>query len=38
VFDRFWELIKNRDNFVRIHESSSKDKNSTLNGGKIAQA
>lgn len=38
VFDRFWELIKNRDNFVRRHESSSMDKNSTLNGGKIAQA
>jgi carbamoyl-phosphate synthase small subunit len=38
VFDRFWELIKNRDNFVRRHESSSTDKNSTLNGGKIAQA
>ena len=38
VFDRFWELIKNRDNFVRRHESSSLDKNSTLNGGKIAQA
>jgi carbamoyl-phosphate synthase small subunit len=37
VFDRFWELIKNRDNFVRGHESSSMDKNSTLNGGKIAQ-
>lgn len=38
VFDRFWELIKNRDNFVRRHESSNMDKNSTLNGGKIAQA
>lgn len=38
VFDRFWELIKNRDNFVRRNESSSTDKNSTLNGGKIAQA
>lgn len=37
VFDRFWELIKNRDNLGR-HESSSMDKNSTLNGGKIAQA
>lgn len=38
VFDRFWELIKDRDSFVRRHESSSTDKNSTLNGGKIAQA
>jgi carbamoyl-phosphate synthase small subunit len=38
VFDRFWELIKNRDNPVRRRGPFKLDKNSALNGGKIAQA
>jgi carbamoyl-phosphate synthase small subunit len=38
VFDRFWELIKNRGNLVRRGESVKLDRKSALNGGKIAQA
>ena len=38
VFDRFWELIRNRDSLVRRPDQFSPDKTSTLNGGKIAQA
>ena len=38
VFDRFWELIKNRGNLVRRGESVKLDRKSAINGGKIAQA
>jgi len=38
VFDRFWELIKNRGNLVRRGESVKLDRKSALNGGKIAKA
>ena len=38
VFDRFWELIKNRGNLVRRGESVKLDRKSEINGGKIAQA
>jgi carbamoyl-phosphate synthase small subunit len=38
VFDRFWELIKNRGNLIRRGESVELDRKSALNGGKFAQA